>query len=211
MIKISDLIIFLFLSGTALAQPATKEEIVVYLSRDGHTKGTANARVALIEFSDFRCSFCRKFWQDTLPLLEKKYFEGEKVKFIYRHFTIFGKPSEAAAQAAECAADQGKFWQYHDKLFAAAGSVLAFSEGKFKGYAKELGLNSQTFDSCIDSGKHQRKVEGESAIAVRLGVRGTPAFLLNGQLVVGAQPIEVFDSLIAEQLKKVASAEKAKS
>ena len=106
MITISSLMVVLFLSGSALAQSPTKEEILGYLTKDGPTKGNGKAPVTLIEFSDFRCSFCRKFWQTTLPLLDKKYISTGKVRFIYRHFAVLGKPSEAAAQAAECAGEQ---------------------------------------------------------------------------------------------------------
>ena len=210
MITISSLIVVLFLSGSAMAQGTTREDIFSYLAKDGASRGSVKAPVTLIEFSDFRCSFCRKYWQTTLPLLDKKYISTGKVRFIYRHFAVFGKPSEVAAQAAECAGEQAKFWEYHDKLFASAGSPLAFTDGKLKGYAKELGLKSQAFDQCLDSGKHLKKVESETTIASLLGARGTPAFLLNGQLIVGAQPFEVFESLIEEELKKVSSSGKVK-
>jgi protein-disulfide isomerase len=143
-------------------------------------------------------------------LLDKKYISTGKLQFIYRHFAVLGRPSEAAAQGAACAGEQGKFWEFHDKLFANAGSALAFSEGKLKGYAKELGLKSEVFDQCLDSGKQLKKVEEETAFAALLGARGTPAFLLNRQLVVGAQPFEVFESLIEEELKKSVSSEKIK-
>lgn len=194
----------------ALAQPIKRDEIFAYLAKDGPQRGSDKAPVTLIEFSDFRCSFCRKFWQTTLPLLDKKYISTGKVRFIYRHFAVLGKPSEFAAQAAECAGEQGKFWEYHDKLFANAGSPLGFTDGKLKGYAKELGLKGQAFNQCLDSGKHLKKVEGETALAAFLGARGTPAFFLNGQLLVGAQPFEVFQSIIEEELKKVSSSGKAK-
>ena len=210
MITISNLIVVLFLSGIALAQPIKGDEIFAYLAKDGPSRGSVKAPVTLIEFSDFRCSFCRKFWQTTLPLLDRKYISTGKVRFIYRHFAVLGKPSEIGAQAAECAGEQGKFWEYHDKLFVSAGSPLAFTDAKLKGYAKELGLKSHGFDQCLDSGRHLKKVEGETAIASRLGARGTPAFFLNGQLLVGAQPFEVFESLIEEELKKVSSSGKAK-
>jgi protein-disulfide isomerase len=195
---------------STLAQPIKKDEIFAYLAKDGPKRGSDKAPVTLIEFSDFRCSFCRKFWQTTLPLLDKKYISTGKVRFIYRHFAVLGKPSELAAQGVECAGEQGKFWEYHDKLFASAGSPLGFTDGKLKGYAKELGLRGQPFNQCLDSGKHLKKVEGETAIAAFLGARGTPAFFLNGQLLVGAQPFEVFESLIEGELKKVSSSGKAK-
>src|SRR6266545_2152590 len=210
MITISSLIVVLFLSGSAVAQGTTREDIFSYLAKDGASRGSVKAPVTLIEFSDFRCSFCRKFWQTTLPLLDKKYISTGKVRFFYRHFAVFGRPSEIAGQAVECAGEQAKFWEYHDKLFASAGSPLAFTDGKLKGYAKELQLKSQTFNQCLDSEKHLKKVEGETAIAVFLGARGTPVFFLNGQMLVGAQPFEVFESLIEEELKKVSSSGKAK-
>jgi len=210
MITISSLIIVLFLSGSAVAQGTTRADIFTYLAKDGPKRGTDKAPVTLIEFSDFQCSFCRKFRQTTLPLLDKKYISTGKAKFIYRHFAVLGKPSEMAAQGAECAGEQGKFWEYHDKLFASAGSPLAFTGGKLKSYAKELGIKSQAFNQCLDSGKHLKKVEGETAIGAFLGARGTPAFFLNGQLLVGAQPFEVFESLIEEELKKASTSGKVK-
>jgi protein-disulfide isomerase len=210
MVAALSLVVALLLSTSAPAQPIKRDEIFAYLAKNGPKRGTDKAPVTLIEFSDFQCSFCRKFWQTTLPLLDKKYISTAKVRFIYRHFAIFGKTSEVAAQAAECAAEQGKFWDYHDKLFASTGSPLAFADGKLKGYAKELGLKSQAFNQCLDSGKHLKKVEGETSIGAVLGVRGTPAFFLNGQLLVGARPFEVFESLIEEELKKLVSSGKPK-
>jgi len=210
MIAISSVILALFLSGSAVAQRTTREDIFNYLAKDGPTKGNGKAPVTLIEFSDFQCSFCRKFWKETLPSLEKKYIETGKVKFLYRHFAILGKPSEAAAQAAECAGEQGKFWEYHDKLFASAGSPLSFTAGKLRGYAKELGLKSEAFNQCLDSGKHLEKVKSETTMATLLGARGTPAFFLNGQMLVGAQPFQVFEAVIEKELKKPSSSVKTK-
>lgn len=211
MVKVlSSLILFFLLSESAPAQPIKADELFAYLAKNGPKKGSDNAPVTLIEFSDFQCSFCRKFWQTTLPLIEKKYISTGKVKFVYRHFAILGKPSEASAQAAECAGEQGKFWEYHDKLFAGAGSPWAFTDGKLKSYAKELGLKGQAFTQCLDSGKHLKKVEGETAIAALLGARGTPGFFLNGQMLVGAQPFEVFEGAFETELKKAASSGKSK-
>ncbi len=209
-VTVLSLIVVSLLNTGAVAQPIKRDEIFPYLVKDGPKRGSDKAPVTLVEFSDFRCSFCRKFWQTTLPLLDKKYISTGKVRFIYRHFAILGKPSEFAAQAAECAGEQGKFWEYHDKLFSNAGSPFTFTDGKLKGYASELGLKSKDFNQCLDSGKHLKKVEGETAIAALLGARGTPAFFLNGRLLVGAQPFDVFESLIEEELKKLASSGKPK-
>ena len=210
MITMWSLILLLLLSGSALAQPIKGDEIFAHLAKDGPKRGNDKAPVTLIEFSDFQCSFCRKFWQTTLPLIEKKYISTGKVKFVYRHLAILGKHSVASAQAAECAGERGKFWEYHDKLFASAASPLAFTNGRLKGYAKELGLKSQDFNQCLDSGKHLKKVEGETATGGFLGARGTPAFFLNGKLLVGAQPFQVFEAAIEKDLKKASSSGKAK-
>src|SRR3970040_1534136 len=163
MITMWSLILLLLLSGSALAQPIKGDEIFADLAKDGPKRGSDKGPVTLIEFSDFQCSFCRKFWQTTLPLIEKKYISTVKVKFVYRHLAILGKHSVASAQAAECAGEQGKFWEYHDKLFASAGSPLAFTDGKLKSYAKELGLKSQAFNQLVDCGRRMKKVEGDTA------------------------------------------------
>jgi protein-disulfide isomerase len=210
MVAVLSLIVVSLLNTSAVAQRTTREDIFSYLAKDGPTKGNAKAPVTLIEFSDFQCSFCRKFWKETLPSLEKKYVEAGKVKFVYRHFAILGRLSTAAAQAAECAGEQGKFWPYHDKLFGSAGSPLAFTAGKLKGYAKDLGLNGQTFDQCLDSGKYLDKVEKETNIGAFLGASGTPAFFLNGKLLSGAQPFHVFEAVIEEELKKTSASSKSK-
>lgn len=210
MLAVLSLIMVSLLSTSALAQRTTREDILAYLAKDGPTKGNDKAPVTLIEFSDFQCSFCRKFWQQTLPSLEKKYIETGKVKFVYRHFAVLGRHSRAAAQAAECAGEQGKFWEYHDKLFTSAGSPLAFTDAKLKGYAKDLAVKPQHFNQCLDSGKYSKKVDGETGIADLLGARGTPAFLLNGKLLPGAQPFHVFEAVIEEELKKTSALPKSK-
>jgi protein-disulfide isomerase len=209
-IALLSLSLFFILDGNVLAQPTTREEILTRLAKDGPFRGNSKAPVTLIEFSDFQCSFCRKFWQTTLPVIENKYIKTGKVKFVYRHFAILGRQSVASALAAECAAEQGKFWEYHDRLFSNASSALAFSNGKLKGYANELRLKSKDFNQCLDSEKYRSKVEGETGVAAYLGARGTPAFLLNGQLLVGAQPIEVFEAAFERELEKIASSKKAK-
>ena len=207
----TNLVLTLFLVGGALAQPVTNEQILRRLANDGPAKGNPKATVTLIEFADFQCSFCRKFWQTTLPRIETQYISSGKVRFVYRHFALLGKPSVAAAQASECAHEQGKFWEYHDKLFASAGSPLAFTEGKLTGYAQELKLKSKDFNQCLQSAKYLKKVDGETAAAVSLGARGTPAFFLDGQMIVGAQPFEVFEAAIEKELKRTSSSGKPKS
>jgi protein-disulfide isomerase len=181
------------------AQSPSLKDILASLEK-GPVLGSASAPVTIVEFSDFRCSFCKKFWADTLPKLKTSFFEKGTVQFVFRHFAILGKQSEQAALASECAAEQGKFWQYHDKLFANQ-SALNFSESKLKGYAGELRLQQRKFNDCLTTGKYNSKVEQETVTAAYLGGRGTPMFLVNEWLLVGAQPFETFQKVIGQALE----------
>lgn len=189
------------------AQSLSVEEVLAALGK-GPALGAASAPVTIVEFSDFQCSFCKKFWSDTLPKIKENYINAGKVRFVYRHFAILGKLSEQAAIAAECAGEQEKFWNYHDKLFASQGG-LAFTDSNLKQYARELKLDAGKFGQCLDAGKYRRKVEAETGIAASLGARGTPTFFVNGRLLVGAQPFETFRAVIEEELKKDGAKKKA--
>ncbi len=170
----------------------TREDLVAAMERGpGPTKGAAHAPVVMVEFSDFQCGYCQLFWRETLPKIEEQYIRTRKVRFVYRHMAIRGEASVLAAQAASCAHDQGKFWQYHDTLWS-KGSPFAFTSARLKRYATELQLDEKTFTACLDSGKQAERVEAETILGHALGANGTPAFLLNGQLVIGAYPFEVF-------------------
>lgn len=184
----------------AASQSVSVKETLSALGK-GPVLGKANAPVTIVEFSDFQCSFCKKFWGDTLPKLKEGYIKKGQVRFAYRHFAVLGKHSVQAAQGAECAGEQEKFWEYHDRLFANQGG-LAFVDSKLKQYARELRLNVRAFTQCLDSTKYKQKVEGETAVAAFLGARGTPTFFVNGRLLVGAQPFEVFRTVIEEELVK---------
>jgi len=170
----------------------SREDLIAAVERGpGPTKGPADAPVVMVEFADFQCGYCRLFWRETLPKIEDQYIRTGKVRFIYRHMALLGEASVLAAQAAVCAHDQGKFWQYHDTLFS-QGSPLAFTSARLKRYAAELRLDEKTFAACLDSGRHAERVEAETILGHALGANGTPAFLLNGQLVIGTYPFEVF-------------------
>ena len=210
MVKIIILVFVLLLEGAVPAEPPPAEDIFAFLATDSRAKGSDKAPITLIEFSDFQCSYCRKYWQTTLPQIERRYIQTGKVKLIYRHFVIPGKHSVTAAQAAECAGDQESFRPYHDKLFSSAGSTFSFAEAKHKAYACELGLEGERFNQCLTSEKYFEKVKIDTSIAALLGARGTPAFFLNGQFIAGAQPFEVFEELIEDELKKASLSAKKK-
>ncbi len=121
------------------------------------------------------------------------------VRFGYRHFVVLGPESQQAAEASECASDQGAFWEYHDQLFA----VGASGADGLKQLAANLGLDAAAFATCLDSGAYGAVVRAESELIASLGVRGTPAFLVNGQPLAGGQPFQVFEQIIEAELAGV--------
>lgn len=201
--KMFMIALFAFIVAVEVGAIQPSSSVVATLEALGkvHALGATTAPVTIVEFSDFQCSFCKKFWADSLPKIKASYVMQGQVRIIYRHFAVLGKFSEQAAMAAECAADQGKFWKYHDILFTNQGG-LAFTRSKLQMYARELGLTSANFNSCLAAEKYRSKVEGETAVAASLGARGTPTFFVNGRLMAGAQPFQVFQNVINEELLK---------
>ena len=190
--------------GTMDSNAATQgEALLEALERGpGPSKGSPDAPVTIVEFSDFQCGYCRKFWQETLPRIEEKYIRTGKVRFVYRHLAILGAASVQAAIAAECAHEQGKFWPYHDRLFASSG-LFPFSTGNLKRYAEELRLDTSQFGSCLDTERPREKVERETLVGRAIGMTGTPGFLINRGRLIGAQPYEVFEEIIEMTLQEV--------
>jgi len=162
--------------------------------------GDENAPIEIIEFSDYECPFCTRFYTNTLPQLKSQYIDTGKAKLIYRDFPLgFHANAQKAAEAAECAGDQGKYFDMHDKLFEQGVSGGTIS---FKQYAKDIGLNTKDFDACLDTGKYADEVKKDFSDGQSAGVSGTPTFYINGQQLVGAQPFEAFQQVIEQELSK---------
>lgn len=134
--------------------------------------------------------------------VEKQYIQTGKVRFGYLHFTILGPESVLAAQASECAADQGQFWEYHDSLFEnqAGKNKGGFSKDNLKGFASEIGLDTIAFNQCLDSDPYLSIIQEQTGYASSLGFQGTPAFLINGKPLVGMQAFEDMRKYIEEAL-----------
>jgi protein-disulfide isomerase len=182
-------------NGPALAHQAqvTREMLVAEAERaPGSTKGHDDAPITIVEFSDFQCSFCRKFWKETLPKIEAEYVATGKARFIFRHLAVLGPVSERAAEAAECARDQGKFWAYHDRLYEKAGR-FGFTEPQLM---EDLRMDRVAMEACIASGRHADRILRETSLARRLGANGTPTFLINDKLLIGAHPFETFKRML---------------
>lgn len=169
-----------------------------------HFKGSPAAPVTIVEFSDFTCPYCGRFSAETLPQIQETYIDTGKVRFAYKHFAILGPASIRTAEASECAAEQDKFWEYHDQLFAEQASVRGLSnDDPLTGLADGLGLDTSAFAECLASGRYSDQIQRESQAVASMGVRGTPGFLVNGVFISGAQPFEAFQQIIEEQLQAV--------
>lgn len=181
-----------------------KIDIIDIRNRAG-AASIGGGKVVVTEFSDFQCPFCKNFFEGAYKDIKKKYIDTGKITFIYRHLPLSSIHPQAqkAAEASECALRQGKFFEYHDKLFtnlnAATGSGLDLAS--LKRYAVELGLNTQSFNQCLDSGATADIVKADIEVATRAGITGTPSFIINGEKLVGARPFSDFESVIEAALK----------
>ncbi len=167
--------------------------------------GSQEARLSLVEYADFQCPFCGLFARNTKDDLIDKYVKTGLVRLEYKHFPIVGEESLWAAHASECAAEQGRFWDYHDKLFKsqAGENKGAFSKSNLKAFAAEIGLQEDSFNTCMDSGKYLEAIKSDFDEGSRLGARATPTFFLNGNKIIeGAQPFQVFETAINNELIK---------
>lgn len=175
----------------------------------GHlpVKGDPNAKVTLVEFSDFQCPFCEKLYTDTMPSIIKEYVDTGKVKLAFRHYPLpFHQNAQKTGEASECANDQGKFWEMHDKLFDTQKEWESQSATDLiqtlSGYAAELGLDTAAFDSCLSSDKYKNAVTDDMNEGAKVGVSATPTVYVNGIPVVGAESFAVFKQTIDQELAK---------
>ncbi len=164
--------------------------------------GSSDAKVTIIEFSDYECPFCSRFYEQTELLLRREYIDTGKVRLAYKDYPLSSlhPTAQKAAEAARCAGEQGKYWEMHDLLFVKQSEWAPLGVTKLKDYAPTLGLDLQTFSSCIDSGKYTSAVQKDFSEGSSLGVSGTPTFFVNGIGLVGAQPYAVFQQVIEQEL-----------
>jgi len=167
------------------------------------SKGAATARVVVEEYADFQCPACRRFFEDPARQLEEEYVSTGKVKFVFRHYAFLGQESRWAAEAAECANEQGRFWDYYEKLFTEQGgeNVGVFGKQNLQRFAGELGLDTASFSQCLTSGRYAERVLLDINEAAGKGVRGTPTLFVNGRRVDGGSSYTVLRQAIAAALK----------
>ena len=202
-------------TGLVVQAPAAIQGVEI---GDSVILGDQKASVTFIEYADYQCPFCTSFFKETEPLLIKDYVDKGNVKMVYKDFAFLdqfagGKnESHLAAEAAACAADQGKFWDYHDLIFKTEIADQQANPGKsenngnlnvekLESLAQELGLNKNQFNSCLESNKYKDKIQKEVVEAQALGVKATPTFFINGQKFEGALPYPQFKATIDNLLK----------
>jgi protein-disulfide isomerase len=193
------------LANPPAARPAADALPTAPISVTGEPfKGAANAKVALIEFSDYQCPFCGRYDKETYPQLVKDYVDTGKIKYVWRDYPLdFHKNAEKAAEAAHCAGEQGRFWEMHDRLFTNQQNIDAADLPK---HAEALQLNPSLFRQCLDSGRFAADIKKDISDANAAGVSGTPTFLIgivqpNGSVkavkkLVGAKPFADFKAAI---------------
>lgn len=164
-----------------------------------HIRGGDNAKVTIVEYSDFECPFCEAV-HPTIKQVMDTY--GDDVRLVYRHYPLsFHPQAQKAAEASECAADQGKFWEFHDTMFDNQ-ALLQGGVTQLKKWAADLRLNTAKFNNCLDSGEKATIVADDASGGSAIGVTGTPGFFINGISVVGAQPFSTFKQVIDQELAK---------
>lgn len=182
-----------FTTNVRLAAIPLSDQPANLISTDDPSLGRIDAPLTVVEFAEFGCPYSREV-SFTLRELAIKF--PEKFHYIYRDFPIIDLHpiGQKAAEAGECAAEQGRFWEYHDKLYS---NQVDLSQERLYEFASELGLNPQAFRSCVDSGRKREEVLADYQDGLNVGVRGTPTFFINGQKVEGAIPKDVFEKLIS--------------
>lgn len=168
-------------------------------------KGNASAKITIVEFGDFDCAYCKEFYETVYKKLMKEYVETGKAKYIFVNFplTSVHPRAQKAAEAAECAYDQGKFWEYHDIIYEnwdPEAEKDALSDEDLKRYAEEVGLNMNEFNDCFENGKKMLAVQEDYQEAIKLGVTAAPSFYIDGSLIGGAQQYKVFKQIIEYKL-----------
>jgi protein-disulfide isomerase len=196
-----------------VAAGPTAENPTIVSIEGGASKGNKDAKVTLVEFTDYQCPFCSRHFRDTMPQIDNDYVKTGKIRYVLREFPLEAIHPLAfkAAEAANCSGEQGKYWEMHDRLFTNQNSLAA---EQLPGHAEAVGLNGQKFKTCLDSGKYAAKLRKDLADAQKAGVNGTPTFFIGlsdskgseikaVRKIVGAQNYAAFkdaiDTLLASQ------------
>lgn len=184
--------------------PVGKADIKI--ADDDPAIGPKNAKVVIVEFTDYQCSFCKSHAEQTISNIKKEFVDTGKVRLVVKDFPLSSihPNAQKAAEAAHCAGEQKKYFEYHDQLFVTQNDWASLSDPKenFKDLAKKLGLNTNSFNKCLDEEKYAKQVNKNIEEGSKYGVTGTPATFVNGKLIPGAAPYTQFKMAIEEELTK---------
>lgn len=191
-------------AGVAPSAEPTLSVAKVNVTAEDPVKGDPNAKVTVVEFADYQCPFCERFHKEVYKQIMKDYVDTGKVRFVYKNLAFLGKESTDAANAALCAKEQNKFWEYHDYLFdhQSGENQGAFAIDKLKEFAVAVGLEPTQFNSCLDSAKYQAQVDADQAEANKNGFNSTPSTAVGSVPIIGAQPYASFKAAIEAELAK---------
>lgn len=198
--------------GVLPPPPPSVPSVLENLGDDDPVLGNPDAPVTVVQFADFQCPYCRKFFLEAERQIIDTYVSSGQVKIVYRDFPLsFHPAAQKAAEGGECADDQGKFWQYHDKIYTEQDKMtirpdkldtISFGVADIKRWAGEIGIDQAQFDQCLDSGKYASEVANDLEQGQIAGVRGTPGTFVGTRLIEGAVQFAQFQSAIEAELKK---------
>ena len=166
--------------------------------------GNPNAKITIVEFGDYQCTFCYKFHDETMKKINQEYIKTANVNFIYKDFPLNGEQSILASEALYCAQKQNKFWEYHDTLYNNWGGENTgwITENVLQGFARDVGLNLDEFSQCLENSEYRQKVLDNEQFAREIGINATPSFLIfnDSELyrIIGAQPFDKFEQAFEE-------------
>lgn len=207
LISTTLIIVAIVVAGAMLYQPGNRPTTPAQVNNDPAMStdddailGNPNAPVTMIIFGDYQCPYCQKAFNESEAKIRTEYVDTGKVKMVFRDFPLDSIHSSArpAAEAAQCALPQGKYWEYHDALYKYQGELSGINYTKLAG---ELGLDTKSFNTCLDSKTYANEVQKDQDAGTALGVTGTPANFVNGKLIAGAYPYATFKAVIEEALK----------
>ncbi len=184
--------------------PTAPTAVNINVTKDDPVRGNANAKLTVVEFADYQCPFCERFHKDVYKQILTDYVDTGKVKFVYKNLAFLGTESTDAANAALCAKEQNKFWEFHDYLFdhQSGENQGAFSIENLKKFATAVGLAQGQFDACLDGKKYDAQVQADSAEANKNGFNSTPSVAVGTTPIIGAQPYAQFKAAIDKELAK---------
>jgi len=189
-----------FMNHDDVSEVVSTNSAKSFLRDNDYIEGNKNASVLIIEWSDFECPLCNRFYSDTYGKIKKNYIDTGKVKFVFKSYPLsYHKNAKLAAEFSECAGMQGKFYEMHNLLF---DKGLA-GNSDILDYANELSLDFVKFKKCIDEGRMLPEIKRDMDEGIEAGLKGTPFFLVNGRVIKGTIPYSDFEKIIKKELKKV--------